>query len=88
VNTIVVPILAWTLVLSLAAIWGITYSLRHFIESDAKRSLPKLTGQLFVRKDRLTKTGRTLWLLRNGLVVAVLLLWMFLWSLDVPAARP
>lgn len=86
-NSLAVPVLAWALVLSMAAVWGITYMLRYFVEPEAKRVLPKLHGQLFVRKDHLTETGRTLWLLRNGLIVAILLLWLVLWSLKVPVSN-
>ena len=86
-STLGVPFLAWALVLSMAAVWVITYLLRYFVEPATKRRLPKLHGQFFVRKDHLTETGRTLWLLRNGLIVSVLLLWLVLWSLKVPGSN-
>lgn len=83
----IVPVLAWALVLAMAAVWGITYVLRYFVDPDAKHTLPKLHGQIFVRNDHLSEAGRKLWLLRNSLIVVIILLWVILWSLKVPVSN-
>ena len=86
-NTLTVEILAWALVLSLGGIWGITYSLRFFVEAGAKSQLPKLRGRFFIQKKHLTEMGCKLWQLRNTLIFVVGLLWLILWTLKLPLSK-
>jgi hypothetical protein len=82
-STSLVVVAAWSLILSLIAIWGITYALRFFaVRKEGQVVMP---GRLYLKSAELSERGQLLWKIRNALLVIAVILMPILWSLKPPA---
>ena len=79
----IVVVAAWTLFLSLVAVWSITYALRFFVVR--KEGHVVMPGHLFMRSVDLNERGRLLWKIRNILLIVAIILLPTLWSLQPPS---